>query len=62
VKYIPFIKADTPAPTHLNTAILAKYREEMKKFYYDPSKYPTYQEQLGITYPTLRTTPPSQQR
>jgi aminobenzoyl-glutamate utilization protein B len=62
VKYIPFIKADTPAPTHLNTAILAKYREEMKKFYYDPSKYPTYLEQLGITYPTLRTTPPSQQR
>ena len=40
VKYIPFIKADTPAPTHLNEAILGKYREQMKTFYYDPSKYP----------------------
>jgi aminobenzoyl-glutamate utilization protein B len=59
VKYIPFIKKDTPAPTFLNTSILAKYREEMKKYYYDPSKYPTYLDQLGIKYPTVRTTPPS---
>ena len=27
----------------------------MKKFYYDPSKYKTYLEQLGIKYPTVRT-------
>ena len=27
----------------------------MKKYYYDPSKYPTYLDQLGIKYPTLRT-------
>ena len=27
---------------------------EMKKYYYDPSKYPTYLEQLGIKYPTVR--------
>ena len=32
-----------------------KYRTEMKKFYYDPSRYPTYLEQLGISYPTVRT-------
>ncbi len=57
VKYIPFIKADTPPPTHLNTQILEKYREQMKKYYYDPSKYPTYLDQLGIKYPTVRTTP-----
>jgi aminobenzoyl-glutamate utilization protein B len=55
VKYIPFIKRDTPAPVWLNTNILAKYREQMKKYYYDPSKYPTYLEQLGIKYPTVRT-------
>jgi aminobenzoyl-glutamate utilization protein B len=59
VKYIPFIKKDTPAPTFLNTSILAKYREEMKKYYYDPSKYPTYLDQLGIKYPTVRTAPAS---
>jgi aminobenzoyl-glutamate utilization protein B len=61
VKYIPFIKPDTPPPTHLNTAILAKYREQMKKYYYDPSKYSTYLEQLGIKYPTVRTTPATPQ-
>ena len=62
VKYIPFIKKDTPAPTFLNTAILAKYREEMKKYYYDPSKYPTYLDQLGIKYPTVRTAPATRQQ
>jgi aminobenzoyl-glutamate utilization protein B len=59
-KYVPFIARDTPPPTWLNTAILEKYRPEMKKFYYDPSKYPTYLDQLGIKYPTVRTPPPSQ--
>jgi aminobenzoyl-glutamate utilization protein B len=62
VKYIPFIKADTPPPIHLNTQILEKYREQMKKYYYDPSKYPTYLDQLGIKYPTVRTTPASPQK
>jgi aminobenzoyl-glutamate utilization protein B len=55
VKYIPFITKDTPAPTQLNTAILAKYREQMRKYYYDPTKFPTYLDQLGIKYPTVRT-------
>ena len=61
VKYIPFITKDTPPPIHLNANILGKYREEMKKFYYDPTKYATYLEQLGIKYPTVRTGPPPQQ-
>jgi aminobenzoyl-glutamate utilization protein B len=63
VKYIPFITRDTPAPTFLNKAIFEKYREQMRKFYYDPTKYPTYLDQLGIKYPTLRTpeTPKPQQ-
>jgi len=54
VKYVPFITADTPPATHLNSEILAKYREEMRKYYYDPTKYKTYLEQLGIDYPTIR--------
>ncbi len=61
VKYVPFIKQDTPAPIWLNEDILAKYREEMKKYYYDPSKYSTYLEQLGIKYPTVRTGTDNQQ-
>jgi aminobenzoyl-glutamate utilization protein B len=54
-KYIPFITKDDPPAIHLNTEILAKYREQMKKFYYDPTRYSTYLEQLGIEYPTIRT-------
>ncbi len=61
VKYIPFIKKDTPAPTFLNESILSKYREQMKKFYYDPTRFPTYLDQLGIKYPTVRTTPATPQ-
>lgn len=51
--YIPFISAQDPPPTYLNKETMEKYREKMKAFYYDPSKYKTYLEQLGIMYPTL---------
>ncbi len=51
--YIPFITDKEPAPTYLNKEKMEPYRAEMKKFYYDPKKYKTYLEQLGITYPTL---------
>jgi aminobenzoyl-glutamate utilization protein B len=53
-KYIPFIARDTPPPTWLNKGILERYRPEMRKYYYDPSKYTTYLDQLGIKYPTVR--------
>lgn len=54
MKYEPLIEADTPAPTYLNKEIMDQYRPEMKKYYYDPAKYDTYLEQLGITYPTVK--------
>jgi aminobenzoyl-glutamate utilization protein B len=53
-KYTPLIsKTDKPA-IHLNKKIMEEFRPEMKKYYYDPSKYATYLEQLGIKYPTVR--------
>lgn len=53
-KYKPFIRpVDQPA-IWLNADIMAKYREEMRKYYYDPTKYRTYLEQLGIKYPTVK--------
>ena len=52
-KYIPFVEADTPPATHLNEEIMRQYRPELKKFYYDPAKFNTYLEQLGIDYPQL---------
>ena len=44
---------DKPA-IWLNQKIMDKYRPEMKKYYYDPTKYKTYLDQLGIKYPTVR--------
>ena len=54
MKYTPFIAADTPAPTWLNRETVERFRPEMRKFYYDPAKYGTYLEQLGVKYPTVR--------
>jgi aminobenzoyl-glutamate utilization protein B len=51
--YIPFITEKDPAPIYLNQDKMDRYRNEMKKYYYNPAKYKTYLEQLGITYPTL---------
>jgi len=45
---------DTPA-TYLNTDIMAEYRPMLEKYYYDETKYSSYLEQLGVTYPTVRT-------
>ncbi len=52
-KYKPFIKASDPPAIYLNKETMDKYRSEMRKFYYDPTKYKTYLEQLGISYPTV---------
>jgi aminobenzoyl-glutamate utilization protein B len=53
-KYQPLISATDKPPTYLNKRTMDTYREQMRKFYYDPSKYDTYLQQLGIKYPTIR--------
>jgi aminobenzoyl-glutamate utilization protein B len=53
-KYIPFISDKDQPALWLNEKIMKQYGPEMKKFYYDPAKYKTYLEQLGIKYPTVR--------
>jgi aminobenzoyl-glutamate utilization protein B len=54
IKYSPLMREQDKPAIELNAGIMAKYRDEMKKYYYDPTKYKTYLEQLGITYPTVR--------
>ena len=54
VKYKPFFAPTDNPPTWLNADIMAQYRPEMRKYYYDPKKYKSYLEQLGIEYPTVR--------
>jgi aminobenzoyl-glutamate utilization protein B len=52
-KYVPVItKADKPA-VEINSEVMARYKPELSKYYYDPSRYPTYLDQLGIKFPTL---------
>src|SRR5712671_4281656 len=53
-KYIPLIRPEDKPAIWLNEQIMAKYRPEMKKYYYDATKYKNYLEQLGIKYPTVR--------
>jgi len=53
-KYTPILRPTDKPVTTLNAATMAKYREQMRKFYYDPSKYRTYLDQLGIKYPTVK--------
>jgi aminobenzoyl-glutamate utilization protein B len=54
VKYEALIRPQDKPAIHMNKAIMDRYRPELKKFYYDPSRYKTYLEQLGITYPTVK--------
>jgi len=53
-KYVPFITDKDQPAIDLNKKIVDRYRDEMKKYYFDPTKYKTYLEQLGIKYPTVR--------
>jgi aminobenzoyl-glutamate utilization protein B len=53
-KYEPLIRAQDQPAIWLNKQTMEKFRPEMKKYYYDPSRYKTYLEQLGIDYPTIK--------
>jgi len=58
VKYRPLMAASDSPATWLNAEKMAKYRDEMRKFYYDPSRYDTYLQQLGVKYPSVPTIQP----
>ena len=56
-KYQPLMRPDDRPAIDLNAATMERFRPAMRKFYYDPAKYPTYLDQLGIKYPTVRAQP-----
>jgi len=53
-KYIPLIRPEDQPAIWLNKERMEKFRPEMRKFYYDPTKHKTYLDQLGIKYPMVR--------
>jgi aminobenzoyl-glutamate utilization protein B len=54
VKYTPFFAPTDKPAIWLNADIMATYRPQLEKYYYDPKKYKSYLEQLGIQYPTVK--------
>jgi aminobenzoyl-glutamate utilization protein B len=57
VHYESFLSPDDKPATEMNREKMERFVPELKMFYYDPTKYKTYLEQLGITYPTVKATP-----
>jgi aminobenzoyl-glutamate utilization protein B len=56
IQYQSFLSPEDKPAIHLNREIMEQYRPQMRKYYFDPTKYKTYLEQLGIEYPTVRQT------
>ena len=54
VTYEHFITDDDKPAIWANQELMDRYREEMSNYYFDPNKFDTYLEQLGIEYPTVR--------
>ncbi len=57
-KYLPMLSATDKPPIEINTDVMARYRPEMRKYYYDQDRYPSYLDQLGIKWPPTELTPP----
>jgi aminobenzoyl-glutamate utilization protein B len=52
-KYVPVLGPEDRPVVEMNAETMGRYREQLKKYYYDPSRYDTYLDQLGIKFPTL---------
>jgi aminobenzoyl-glutamate utilization protein B len=52
-QYVPMLGVEDRPAIELNADTMARYRDQLKKYYYDASRYETYLDQLGIKFPTL---------
>ncbi len=53
-QYNSFLGPDDPPPIDKNAAIMEEFRPLLEEFYYDPDRFDTYLDQLGIDYPQLQ--------
>ncbi len=53
-QWASLIPEGTPPPIHLNEEKMARFRPQLEQLRYDPDRFQTYLEQLGIEYPTVR--------
>lgn len=49
--YAPVLTAADQPAIDLNSEIMEQLRPQMREYYYDPSRFDSYLEQLGIDYP-----------
>ena len=52
--YLSLLRPQDEPAIWLNRDIMEEFRPQLEPYYYDPSRYDTYLEQLGIEYPTVR--------
>jgi aminobenzoyl-glutamate utilization protein B len=57
--YEPFIGADDHPPIEKNAATMAEFKDRLRPLYYDASRFRTYLDQLGVSYPQLEKPPAS---
>ena len=55
-QYTTFLRPEDEPAIWLNRDIMARFKPELEKLYYDASKFDTYLEQLGIAYPQITKT------
>ena len=54
MQYTPLIGPDDKPAIEFNKEKMEKFLPELRKYYYDPAKYKSYLEQLGVAYPTVK--------
>jgi aminobenzoyl-glutamate utilization protein B len=54
LKYTPLVAPEDQPVVDLNRDKMERFLPQLKQYYYDPTRYKTYLEQLGIEYPTVR--------
>jgi aminobenzoyl-glutamate utilization protein B len=52
-RYVPMLGPEDRPAIEMNADSMARYRDQLKSYYYDASRYDTYLDQLGIKFPTL---------
>ena len=52
-KYLPILAPEDRPTIEMNADTQGRYRDQLSKYYYDPGRYDTYLDQLGIKFPTL---------
>lgn len=51
--YVPFVGDDDPPAIEKNRETMAEFKEQLEELYYDPARFDTYLDQLGVDYPQL---------